>query len=142
MFVNDWSLVPAKPGCVAVACAAMIRQGQVLLQQRGGNDALTGLWEFPGGKLDAGESAREALVRELMEELGIAVRVGHPRPLHAVDDPAGRLRLMAYRLTRWEGVPAPQLGQPLQWVALRDLPHIAMPPLDQPIVDCLLQERD
>ncbi len=121
-----------------VAAAIVDEQQQVLLSQRHAQAEYGGFWEFPGGKVEAGESAEQALVRELREELGI--RPLHYRPLITVPYPrpqGGRLWLQVFKVTHWSGTPAGLEGQPVQWVPLRDLRDRAFPPANHRIVSAL-----
>jgi len=124
---------------LVVAAALIDADGRVLLAQRPKGKALEGLWEFPGGKVDAGEGPEDALIRELMEELGITVKADCLAPLtfasHAYDD--FHLLMPLYVCRRWEGFVQPLDGQALKWVrpgALRDYP---MPPADEPPTETL-----
>ncbi|MFN6979604.1 MAG: (deoxy)nucleoside triphosphate pyrophosphohydrolase [Gemmobacter sp.] len=125
---------------VLVAAAALIDpDGRVLLAQRPEGKAMAGLWEFPGGKVEAGETPEAALIRELREELGIDTWSSCLAPLsfasHAYADFHLLMPLFACR--RWEGTPRPREGQRLAWVrpaALRDYP---MPPADLPLIPVL-----
>ena len=126
---------------VLVAAVALLdADGRVLLAQRPQGKAMAGLWEFPGGKIEAGERPEQALIRELGEELGIAVEEACLAPLsfasHAYPDFALLMPLFICR--RWTGTPQPLEGQALRWVAparLRDLP---MPPADEPLIPVLM----
>ncbi|HRQ66211.1 MAG TPA: Nudix family hydrolase [Xanthomonadaceae bacterium] len=119
--------------------AGVIRDahGRVLLGQRGEGRHLAGMWEFPGGKVDAGETPDAALVRELDEELGVIVR--HSRPLIAVEHsyPSRRIRLDVHEVLEVEGVPVGREGQPLRWVRPDDMHRIPMPDADRPVVAAL-----
>jgi len=110
---------------------------RVLLMQRLPGKHLAGLWEFPGGKLEPGETIDEALVRELDEELGIEVLASAPLISLPWRYPEKTVRLHALRVTTWRGVPRAREGHPLRWVALRDMDVAAMPPADAPIVTAL-----
>jgi 8-oxo-dGTP diphosphatase len=118
---------------VAVAVIGNDRQ-QVLLTQRAGHVHQGGLWEFPGGKVEAGEQVIEALVRELDEELGISVI--RTRPLiQVVHDYTDRKVLLdVYRIETYSGVPHGKEGQALQWVKSDVLPDWPMPAANLPIV--------
>lgn len=124
-----------------VAAAALIDgEGRVLLQQRPPGKPMAGLWEFPGGKIEPGESPEAALARELYEELGITLSVEDLRPIAFASEPlAGRhLLLLLYTIRRWEGTPEAHHATELRWVppaAMRDLP---MPPADVPLVEALV----
>ena len=126
---------------LVTAVALIDPEGRVLLAQRPEGKSLAGLWEFPGGKVDPGETPEAALIRELDEELGIETWNSCLAPLtfasHSYDDFHLLMPLFACR--RWEGITAPQEGQKLAWVrpsALRDFP---MPPADEPLIPILQQ---
>lgn len=113
------------------------KRGRILLSRRTPNRDMPGLWEFPGGKREPGETPEAALARELDEELGIQVTVG--APLMAVPQryPSKRLRLDVRHVARWEGVPRGREGQALAWVAPDKLGRYSMPPADLPVVAAL-----
>lgn len=125
---------------VLVAAVALIdRDGRVLLAQRPPGKPLAGLWEFPGGKVEPGETPEAALIRELHEELGIDTHASCLAPLtfasHAYHEFHLLMPLFACR--KWQGIPAAREGQALAWMrpnAMRDLP---MPPADLPLVAIL-----
>jgi 8-oxo-dGTP diphosphatase len=125
---------------VLVAAVALIdADGRVLLAQRPPGKSMAGLWEFPGGKVEAGETPEAALIRELHEELGIDTWASCLAPLtfasHAYPD--FHLLMPLYACRRWQGIPAAREGQVLAWVrpqALRDYP---MPPADVPLIPIL-----
>lgn len=133
-----------KTGILPVVAAALIdADGRILMQRRPPGKAHAGLWEFPGGKIEPGETPERALVRELEEELGIAVTVADLAPLAFASVPAGArtLLLLLYVCERWGGAPQPLEADALTWrspAALRDL---AMPPADLPLV-AALEARD
>jgi 8-oxo-dGTP diphosphatase len=111
--------------------------GRVLLMQRLPGKHLAGMWEFPGGKLEPGESIKHALIRELYEELGIEVLTSAPLislPWHYPDK---SVRLHALRVLDWRGEPRAREGHPLRWVACDNLDVAAMPAADAPIVAAL-----
>jgi len=112
-------------------------QGRVLLMQRLPGKHLAGLWEFPGGKVEPGETVERALIRELDEELGIEVLASAPLISLPWHYPEKTVRLHALRVTKWQGEPRAREGHPLQWIALRDMDIAAMPPADAPIVAAL-----
>lgn len=125
---------------LVVAAALVDADGRVLMAQRPVGKALAGLWEFPGGKVEPEERPEETLIRELAEELGIAVKEPCLAPLtfasHAYPD--FHLLMPLYICRRWEGIPQPREMQALRWVrpgALRDLP---MPPADLPLIPFLI----
>ena len=120
---------------VGIVAAA---DGRVLVNQRRPDTHMAGYWEFPGGKLHAGEAPRTGLVRELAEELGIRVLDAEPLLLVEHAYPARRVRLDVWRVTRYDGEPEGLEGQPLRWVAPPDLPDLGLLPADGPIVEALL----
>lgn len=123
---------------VAAAAITDVR-GRILLARRTDGRDLAGRWEFPGGKREPGESPEQALIRELREELGIAVQVG-PALINVPQQyPDKRLCLDVRRVTAWQGVPRGVEGQALAWVAPEKLTRYPMPPADRPVVAALLQ---
>jgi 8-oxo-dGTP diphosphatase len=124
---------------IVVAAALADGEGRVLLQQRAPGRAMAGLWEFPGGKVDAGELPEAALVRELHEELGIAVSGDDLAPAGFASAPLGErhLLLLLYLCRRWEGQPRPLDASALRWEAPAAMRTLAMPPADAPLVDLL-----
>ena len=114
-------------------------RGRILLARRTEGRDLAGLWEFPGGKREAGETPEAALVRELHEELGVDVELGAPliRVPHAY--PHKRLSLDVRRIAAWRGTPKGHEGQALAWVPQSKLGAYAMPSADRPVVAALLQ---
>jgi len=123
---------------IEVAAGILIDdRGRVLLMQRLPGKHLAGLWEFPGGKIEAGETIGEALIRELNEELGIEVLASVPLLSLPWRYPEKTVRLHALRVTAWRGEPHAREGHPLRWAALRDIDVRTMPPADAPIVTAL-----
>jgi 8-oxo-dGTP diphosphatase len=125
---------------VLVSAAALIdADGRVLLAQRPEGKSLAGLWEFPGGKVEPGESPEAALIRELHEELGIETWSSCLAPLtfasHAYDDFHLLMPLFACR--RWQGQAIAREGQVLKWVRPADLRSYPMPPADIPLIPIL-----
>ena len=124
---------------IVAACALLDADNRILLAQRPEGKTLAGLWEFPGGKVEAGETPEETLVRELHEELGITTKIACLAPLtfasHTYDD--FHLLMPLYVCRRFEGIPRGCEGQAIKWVkagALRDYP---MPPADEPLIPFL-----
>lgn len=123
---------------LAVVAGVLIdREGRVLLAQRPPGKPLAGLWEFPGGKLEAGESARQALARELLEELGVEIHDARPLVATRHVGPLGTIRLDAWTITGWSGEPTGLETQALAWVPLAELDTWPMPAPDRPIVSAL-----
>lgn len=121
---------------LVVACALVDVDGRVLIAQRPEGKTLAGLWEFPGGKVEAGERPEETLIRELAEELGVVVEEPCLAPLtfasHRYED--FHLLMPLYVCRRWEGAVTGREGQATRWVRpdrLRDFP---MPPADEPLI--------
>src|SRR5690606_23040506 len=111
----------------------------ILLAQRPAGKAMAGLWEFPGGKVEAGETPEHALVRELREELAIMVDESLLEPLTFTSFayPDFHLLMPLYRCCAWSGEPQPAEGQSLAWVAPRDLHDYPAPAADIPLFDVL-----
>ena len=124
---------------VVVAAAMIDGRGRVLLQRRPEKKQHGGLWEFPGGKVEAGEALEQSLIRELNEELGILVREACLAPLtfasHAYDD--FHLLMPLYVCRRWEGQVSAREGQNLAWVRANKLRDYPMPPADLPLIPIL-----
>ena len=120
-----------------VAAAITDPRGRVLLARRTIGRDLAGLWEFPGGKVEPGETPEQALIRELQEELGIHVQPGAHIITVPQAYPTKRLRLDVRMVTAWKGVPRGQEGQALAWVPLHKLTSYAMPPAAIPVVAAL-----
>jgi 8-oxo-dGTP diphosphatase len=116
--------------------AAVIRdgEGRVLLAQRPLDRHMGGLWEFPGGKIDDGEGPAEALVRELDEELGLAIEVEQPLTFAVHEEPGLRILLLFFGARILSGEPHAHEGQAVQWVPADELPSYATPPADADIV--------
>lgn len=129
----------ARPPLHVVAGILHDADGRVLLAQRPVGKAFAGRWEFPGGKLEPGESPRDALERELREELGIEVRDAEPLlcARHHYPDAPRAVLIDSWRVTRWSGVPASLDGQGLQWCAPCELPDVDILEADRPIVTAL-----
>jgi mutator protein MutT len=128
---------------IHVAAAVLIdRRGRILIAQRPAGKHLAGSWEFPGGKIEPGETRTAALARELKEELGVTIE--RPRPLLRLRHvyPYGEVLLDVWVVRRYRGEPRGLDGQALQWCSRRELPDVELLPADQPIVDALrLPER-
>lgn len=122
-----------------VAVALIDADGRVLVQQRPPGASLAGLWEFPGGKVEPGETPEDALVRELEEELAIGVPCGCLFPATFASAPLGdrHLVLLLYTCRKWIGVPRALAASALRWVRPVDLHALEMPPADQPLIGLL-----
>ena len=125
---------------ILVSAVALIdRDGRVLLSQRPEGKSMAGLWEFPGGKVEKGETPEAALVRELHEELGIEAWDSCLAPLtfasHNYED--FHLLMPLYACRKWSGIVQPKEGQTLKWVAARDLSKYPMPAADLPLIPIL-----
>ena len=125
---------------VLVSAVALIDvDGRVLLAQRPVGKSMAGLWEFPGGKVEAGETPEAALIRELYEELGIETWASCLAPLtfasHGYDDFHLLMPLFACR--KWQGTPVAREGQHLKWVRVNELRDHPMPPADLPLIPIL-----
>jgi 8-oxo-dGTP diphosphatase len=130
------------PTMLFVVAAALTNQvGEILLQRRPEGRQLAGLWEFPGGKVDGGESPESALVRELKEELGIDVEPQNLVPFTFASEPLeGRsLLLLLYRCHIWEGEPQPLDAPEIRWLMPQEMHSLPMPPADVPLVSALVE---
>ncbi|TMJ15176.1 MAG: (deoxy)nucleoside triphosphate pyrophosphohydrolase [Alphaproteobacteria bacterium] len=127
------------PTFLVVAAALLGGDGKVLLQQRPEGTAMAGLWEFPGGKIEAGETPEAALVRELAEELGIRVEEGALTPLTFASAPLGErhLLLLLYGCREWSGEPQALHASALKWATPAEMRTLPMPPADLPLIDAL-----
>ena len=122
---------------VLVAAVALIdADGRVLLAQRPEGKSMAGLWEFPGGKVEPGETPEAALIREMHEELGIDTHASCLAPLcfasHGYDD--FHLLMPVFACRRWQGIVRPVEGQRLAWAHARELRRYEMPPADLPLI--------
>lgn len=124
-----------------VAALLVDDAGRVLVQQRPEGTAMAGLWEFPGGKIEAGESPEAALVRELAEELGITVRTEECVPVTFASAALGQkhLVLLLFRCPAWEGEPRALHATALQWATVAELYSLPMPPADLPLLPIIAQ---
>lgn len=121
---------------LVAACALVDGDGRVLIAQRPEGKTLAGLWEFPGGKVEAGETPEAALIRELAEELGIAVKADCLAPFvfasHGYE--AFHLLMPLYLCRRWDGFAQAKHHAALKWVRPGELDRWPMPPADAPLV--------
>lgn len=130
-----------KPGrVILVSAVALIdADGRILLAQRPEGKSLAGLWEFPGGKVEPGETPEAALIRELHEELGIETWHSCLAPLTFASHsyPDFHLLMPLFACRRWGGTPQPREGQRLAWVRADKLSDYPMPPADEPLIPIL-----
>ena len=130
---------PGSSLLLVVACALVDADGKVLVAQRPAGKPMAGLWEFPGGKLHAGEAPEAGLIRELREELGIDTEASCLAPLtfasHAYDGFHLLMPLFVCRV--WRGQVAPREGQALRWLRPRELRDLPMPAADRPLIPAL-----
>ncbi|MCR9088996.1 MAG: (deoxy)nucleoside triphosphate pyrophosphohydrolase [Rhodobacteraceae bacterium] len=125
---------------VLVSAVALVdADGRVLLSQRPEGKSMAGLWEFPGGKVEPGETPEVALIRELQEELGISTWDSCLAPLsfasHNYD--SFHLLMPLFVCRKWQGIPSPREGQTLAWALPKQLGDYAMPPADLPLLPAL-----
>jgi 8-oxo-dGTP diphosphatase len=122
-----------------VACGLIDPDGRVLIAQRPPKKAMAGLWEFPGGKVESQERPEEALIRELKEELGIAVQEPCLAPFTFASHmyPDFHLLMPLFVCRRWDGTPAALDHTALKWVKPRELSSFQMPPADLPLIPML-----
>ncbi|MDQ4419068.1 (deoxy)nucleoside triphosphate pyrophosphohydrolase [Sphingobium sp. DEHP117] len=129
----------ARGPLIVVAAALVDAEGRVLLQQRPEGKSMAGLWEFPGGKVEPGETPQAALVRELEEELGILTYESCLAPAtfasEALDD--RDLLLLLYVCRKWTGVPELRHASALRWVRPVEMFSLPMPPADLPMIGVL-----
>ena len=130
-----------KPVLLVVAAALFDDEGRILLAQRPVGKQLAGLWEFPGGKLEPGETPEAALVRELEEELSIRVNESALEPLTfaSFTYPTFHLLMPLYGCKKWSGSIQPREGQAVAWVETSRLRDYPAPPADLPLFDWLAQ---
>ena len=121
---------------LVAACALIDTDGRVLLAQRPEGKSMAGLWEFPGGKVEPGERPEVTLIRELDEELGIAVKEDclAPFAFASHDYESFHLLMPLFLCRRWEGIVTPRECQKLTWVRPNDMASYPMPPADVPLV--------
>ena len=127
------------PTMTVVAAALIGESGRILLQQRAPDRSMAGLWEFPGGKVEPGETPEAALVRELDEELGISVSEEALVPACFASAMVGdrHMTLLLYLCRDWDGDPQPLDASALRWSAITDMQNLPMPPADVPLVEML-----
>jgi len=127
------------PTLLVVAVALVDDDNRVLIAQRPEGKSMAGLWEFPGGKVETGETPEAALIRELNEELNIDVTAACLAPFTFASHTYEKFHLLMplYVCRRWSGTPRPNEGQTLKWVRANTLKDHDMPPADIPLVAML-----
>lgn len=122
------------------ACALIDADNRILLAQRPEGKPMAGLWEFPGGKVEPGETPESALIRELNEELGITTWQSCLAPLSFASHEYETFHLLMplFVCRKWEGMPRSQEGQALKWVRANQLRDYPMPPADEPLIPALI----
>lgn len=130
----------SKPIVLVSACALIDADNRILIAQRPEGKSMAGLWEFPGGKLEPGETPEETLIREMQEELGVTTWESCLAPLsfasYAYDD--FHLLMPLFICRKWEGFPQAREGQTLKWVKANTLRNYPMPPADEPLIPALM----
>lgn len=131
---------PAKPILLVAACALVDVDHRVLIAKRPSGKSMAGLWEFPGGKIETGETPEGALIRELNEELSIETRAACLAPLSFASHSYEEFHLLMplYICRRWWGIPVPREGQEVKWVRVHNLRDYSMPEADQPLIPALI----
>ncbi len=122
-----------------VAAALIDAKGRVLVQKRPEGGNMAGLWEFPGGKIEAGETPEHALIRELHEELGVSVEAENLSPacFASAENGQRHMILLLYICREWSGDPVLNHASAMAWHMPADLRHLAMPPADIPFIGYL-----
>lgn len=125
---------------LVVACALVDADGRVLISQRPEGKQLAGLWEFPGGKVEKGETPEEALVRELAEEIGVETKVACLAPLTFASHTYENFHLLMplYVCRRFWGMPVAKEVAAVKWVRPKNLRDYPMPPADAPLIPFLI----
>ena len=124
---------------LVVACALVDADRRVLIAQRPEGKAMAGLWEFPGGKIEPGETPEAALIRELQEELGISTQAACLAPVSFASHSYENFHLLMplYVCRKWQGQPQAKEHTALKWVRPQNLRDYPMPPADEPLIAAL-----
>lgn len=127
------------PTMTVVAAALVDASARVLLQQRAAGRSMAGLWEFPGGKVEQGETPEAALARELEEELGLSIRAEALSPACFASAAVGGMHmiLLLYLCRQWSGEPRPLDAAALRWATVDEMRRLDMPPADRPLIPLL-----
>ena len=120
-----------------VAAALIDREGRVLMQQRRAERQHGGLWEFPGGKLEAGETATSGLIREIAEELAMGLLAADLQWLARAQDDCAAIGIDLYTCHTWHGMPRCLDAQAIGWFGPHELDALPMPPLDRPLAEAV-----
>jgi 8-oxo-dGTP diphosphatase len=125
-----------RPLLLVAACALIDADKRVLIAKRPEGRSMAGLWEFPGGKLEPGETPEDAVIREFDEELSVKITKPCLAPLtfSSHDYPEFHLFLALFVCRRWEGSPVPREAQEIKWVRANRLRDFSMPPADEPLI--------
>jgi len=137
---NGYEPSAVSSGPLLVAAAVLIDEhGHILVQQRPVGGSLSGLWEFPGGKIEAGETPEIALARELAEELGVQVEIAQLEAATFASADLGdeHLVMLVYLCRVWNGTPTPLHASAMRWCSLEVLTTLPMPPADAPLIPLL-----
>jgi 8-oxo-dGTP diphosphatase len=128
------------PVVLVAACALIDADGRILIARRPEGKTMAGLWEFPGGKVETGETPEACLIRELQEELGVTTKPACLAPLTFASHSYETFHLLMplFVCRRFEGAPQGKEGQALKWVRPRDLRNYPMPPADEPLIPALI----
>ena len=130
--------MPPENQFTVVAAVITDDEGKILLARRPDDAHMGGLWEFPGGKIEHGETHAEALIRELDEELGISTVIGEPLTFAIHTESDLEILLLFFWAEIADGVPSPREGQEIRWVLPGELRGLPMPPADDQVVELLV----